>query len=220
MSEPEQTELIARAKAGSADAFAALVGLHQDRLYRFLLSRCHARADAEDAMQEAFINAFRYLDSYNSRWEFSTWLYRIGLRELGKLRARNEPLTEPPAPATDKDEDPLAACIAANQRENLWLTARAALGEQAFTAMWLRYAEDMPVKDVARVMGRPAVWVRVTVHRARRQLAHFMIKQDHEFSGAALDADAEITHETQASKTRAEKLRNPARAASLRKQVQ
>lgn len=173
---PDQQGLVDRARAGSADAFSALVTLHQERLYRFLLSRCHARADAEDAMQEAFISAFRYLDSYNPRWAFSTWLYRIALRELGKIRSRNAALPESPARVADKDEDPLAACIAASQKENLWAVARAVLSEQAFTATWLRYAEDMPVKDVARVMGRPAVWVRVTVHRARHRLADALVR--------------------------------------------
>lgn len=178
MSAPDQQSLIEQARAGSTDAFATLVTLNQDRLYRFLLSRCQAKADAEDAMQEAFISAFRYLDSYNPRWAFSTWLYRIALRELGKLRRRNEGAAGPPARAAEQAEDPLAACIAESQRENLWLTARATLSEQAFTAMWLRYAEDMPLSDVARVMGRPAVWVRVTVHRARRRLASCLAVKD------------------------------------------
>jgi len=187
MSAADQQALIRRAKEGSVQAFGELVMLHQDRLYRFLLSRSGARADAEDAMQEAFVSAFRYLRSYDARWQFSTWLYRIALRELGKVVARHAGTRTVRESEADTAADPLAACIAADQRKNLWLTARNVLGEQAYTALWLRYAEDMPVRDVARVMGRPATWVKVVVHRARRRLADVLATTS---SGAQADKKA------------------------------
>lgn len=164
-----ERNLIRRARDGSQAAFTQLMEAHQDRLYRFLLSRAAIRADAEDAMQESFINAYRYLASYKPRWRFSTWLYRIALRELGKMprpAAYDTALQE----ESSREPDPLAACIKTEERENLWLLARQVLGEDAFTALWLRYAEDLPVRDVAHVMGRPASWVKVVAHRARKRL--------------------------------------------------
>ena len=58
-------------------AFEQLVFHYQDRLYRFLLARAISRADAEDALQETFAAAFRYISGYRSRYRFSTWLYTI-----------------------------------------------------------------------------------------------------------------------------------------------
>lgn len=77
-------QLVEAALAGSVDAFGELAGRYQERLFRFLLTRCATRADAEDALQDTFLNAFRYLDSYRPRWRFSTWLYRIAIRNADR----------------------------------------------------------------------------------------------------------------------------------------
>ena len=79
-----ELQLIDAAKAGSADAFADLARLYRERLLRFLLTRCASLADAEDVLQDTLINAYRYIHSYDSRWRFSTWLYRIAIRTAGK----------------------------------------------------------------------------------------------------------------------------------------
>ena len=160
-------ELVSQAQGGSAAAFARLVERYQERLLRFLLTRCPSRADAEDAMQETFVSAFRYLQSYDVRWQFSTWLYRIALRNAARLAPRPAAADA----ATDDAPDPLEECIRQGERENLWLAARRILPAEVWTAMWLRYAEDLPVKEVARVLGRPVPWTKVVLLRSRRRLA-------------------------------------------------
>lgn len=152
---------------GSHAAFGELVERYQERLLRFLIARSPSREDAEDALQEAFVNAFRYLESYDPRWRFSTWLYRIAGRDASRIAARRQHAGE----EEWRDAvDPLEACIAASRRENLWLTAKRQLSPEAFDAMWLRYAEDLPVSEVARAMARPETWTRVVLLRARRRL--------------------------------------------------
>ena len=163
-----EEQLIALAKEGSVSAFSELVENYQERLLRFLVTRCRSRADAEDAIQDAFINAFRYIGSYNSRWKFSTWLFRIALRNAAKVSEQADSI-ESDVPATTAD--PLEACIVASERENLWLTARRMLSADAYSAMWLRYAEDMSVKDIARTLERPTSWTKVTLMRSRRRLS-------------------------------------------------
>lgn len=178
MQEPTEPDLIEQARAGSRLAFGQLVSAYEDRLYRFLVTRARTPADAEDALQECFINAWRYLDSYSSRWQFSTWLYRIALRELSKLpRAEWSELSEEHADSGTRD--PLADCIAHDDVENLWLQARSILSDEAFTALWLRYAEDLSVRDAARVIGRPATWLKVVVHRSKKKLAAHHRDQAH-----------------------------------------
>ncbi len=161
--------LLESARGGSQSALISLLQAHQDRLFRFLMSRASSRADAEDALQECLINAYRYFDSYRPKWRFSTWLYRIALRELGKLSRENHPHSQASG-SEQHAPDPLQMCIRDDDRQNLWLTAKACLSEAAFTALWLRYAEDLPVRDVAHAMGRPQTWVKVTVHRAKKRL--------------------------------------------------
>ncbi|NJN40724.1 MAG: hypothetical protein HC807_07785 [Gammaproteobacteria bacterium] len=77
-------QLAKAAQGGSSTAFDELVERYQCRLLRFLLGRCRSRADAEDALQDSFMNAYRYLHSFDTDRRFSTWLYRIALRNAAR----------------------------------------------------------------------------------------------------------------------------------------
>ena len=162
-----ELQLIDAAKAGSADAFADLARLYRERLLRFLLTRCASLADAEDVLQDTLINAYRYIHSYDSRWRFSTWLYRIAIRNAGKLRG---PELLDIGDLRDEENDPLAQCIADSERENLWVVAKRLLNDDVFTAMWLRYAEDMSVNDISKTLDRSVSWTKVNLMRGRRTL--------------------------------------------------
>jgi len=162
-----ETELIRAAQGGSVDAFAELVRAWRAPLFRFLQTRCTSHADAEDALQDTLINAYRYIRSYDPRWRFSTWLYRIAIRNAARLAP---PPVEAVEAAADPDEDPLGHCIAASERDNLWRSAKRVLAEDVFAAMWLRYVEDMSVNDIAAVLDRSTSWTKVNLHRGRRAL--------------------------------------------------
>ncbi len=167
-------ELIAAARAGSADAFTELVRGYRQGLLRFLVTRCASRADAEDALQDTLINAYRYIASYDSRWRFSTWLYRIAIRNA----ARNaSPASEQLDDIGDDGADPLAHCIAASDRENLWRHARQVLSDETFTAMWLRYIEDMSINDIAKTLDRSVSWTKVNLSRGRKALEAAMTRE-------------------------------------------
>ena len=161
-------DLVSAALEGDRDAFPQLVRRYQERLFRFLLVRSANRADAEDALQDTFANAYRYLDSFDPRWRFSTWIYRIGLREAARLA--------PPPAAVEEDiadphADPLSDCVRDTERENLWRAARRCLGADAYSALWLRYVEELSVRDVARALDRSEAWAKVTLMRSRDRLA-------------------------------------------------
>ena len=163
----DELKLIKAAKAGSADAFADLVRSYKVRLLRFLITRCASHADAEDALQDTLIAAYRYLYSYDPRWRFSTWLYRIAIRNAQKIRSEN---TVEYSELGDEESDPLLHCIAASETENLWLCARRILNDDVFAATWLRYAEDMSINDISKALDRSDSWTKVNLLRAREAL--------------------------------------------------
>ena len=163
----KELELIEAAKRGSVDAFTELVHGYRERLFRFLLTRCASYADAEDALQDTFINAYRYIASYNPQWRFSTWLYNIAIRNAGRLKPPN---VMEIGEVRDDSADPLAHCIAESERSNLWRSAKRLLSDEVFSAMWLRYVEDMSVKDIAAVLERSSSWTKVNLLRGRRAL--------------------------------------------------
>ena len=167
-------QLADSAQRGNRAAFGTLVGRYQERLLRFLQTRCRSRADAEDVLQDAFVDAWRYLQSYDSRWRFSTWLYRIAIRRAARQRPSVEVAEGSEVLSTD---DPLAACIAADDRENLWLTARRELTEDAVSALWLHSVEEMALKDIANALQRSLPWTKVSLMRSRRRLQSVLAAQ-------------------------------------------
>ena len=124
-------------------------------------------ADAEDALQDTLIASYKYLLTYDPRWRFSTWLYRIAIRNAARLRGPD--LVEI-GDLRDEENGPLQQCIADAESENLWVTARQLLSEEVFAAMWLRYAEDMSVNDISKALDRSQSWTKVNLMRGRRAL--------------------------------------------------
>lgn len=167
-----ELELIDRACKGSVDAFEKIVLHHQDRLYRFLLARAGNRADAEDALQETFVAAFKYLSTYRRKYQFNTWLFTIAIRQLAGLRGRQLPLGEtPPESVGCTGPGPEQIGIENQLSQTVWNTARQSLNESQFNALWLFYVEDMSLADIAKTLGRPSTWVKVNLMRARRRLS-------------------------------------------------
>ena len=162
-----ETALIAAAKRGAVDAFTELVSVYRGPLLRFLVTRTTSYADAEDALQDTLINAYRYLQSYDPKWRFSTWLYRIAVNNAVRT---NSIANVEVGDLSDDKAGPLEQCIAASERQNLWLSAKRLLSDEVYTAMWLRYVEDMSISDIAAILERSISWTKVNLLRARQQL--------------------------------------------------
>jgi len=165
---PEQLAL--EAQRGSLTAFTGLVAIFEGRLFNFLLRRVGSRADAEDLTQESFVRAWEQIARYDSRWRFSTWLFTIASRLVisnhrrrrvtVRLHEQDDSLTTTTGPTTGGD----------GEGDRLWKLAGEVLGDDQHTALWLRYVEDLSVGEIARVLGKTQVGVRVTLFRARQRL--------------------------------------------------
>src|SRR5438445_748725 len=82
-------ELVRRAQQGDGSAFAELVGRHQRQLYRLALRMTGSEADAQEVLQEAFLNAYQKLPNFRGEAQFSSWLYRIAANSaLMRLRRK------------------------------------------------------------------------------------------------------------------------------------
>lgn len=158
------------AGGGDAQAFEQLVLRHQDRLLTFLTARLGRRADAQDAIQSAFAAAWRYRQSYRPRFRFSTWLYRIALREGARL-IKPDRVGEPlPELAIQQERDA--------ESDDLWSRARALLSDEAFDVLWLYYHEEWPVAQIAQSVSRSRAWVKITLYRSRGRLAKHLNPED------------------------------------------
>src|SRR3954468_11166622 len=115
---PSDAELLPRLRAGAPDAFELLMRRHNRRLYRVARSLLRDAAEAEDALQEAYLHAFRSLPTFRGDAGLATWLTRIVsnqcLDRLRRQNRRNTILSIVPAHARhaqepeDMAEDPAA----------------------------------------------------------------------------------------------------------------
>ena len=97
MEERDDEQIVRRVMAGETDAYAALVERYQKPVYNVALRMLQDRDDAEDAAQAAFVKAYEGLGSFDFRYRFFSWLYRIAVNEaLNALRRKKnlEPLDQ------------------------------------------------------------------------------------------------------------------------------
>jgi RNA polymerase sigma-70 factor (ECF subfamily) len=163
-------ELACRARAGSGRSFEELARRYKRRLFVYLRPRVGSDEDAEDLVQETFLKLYRNIGSYDPAFRFSTWLYTSAGRlaidayrknAVSKDKLAGESAADFPDAAADRDRDP--------RLTGLWAAARG-LGGDRFRVLWLRYGEDLTIEEIAAVLGRTKLAVRILLHRARTRL--------------------------------------------------
>src|SRR3954470_23438575 len=105
-------ELAASAAQGSQDAFRELVRRFERPVYSLVLRMVQDPATAEDLAQEVFVKAFRALRSYDPRWKFSSWLFKIAHNTTIDHLRRGVPETVPLETGVEEDRGSLAAILA------------------------------------------------------------------------------------------------------------
>jgi RNA polymerase sigma-70 factor (ECF subfamily) len=172
MADKTDEELAREARAGSRRSFEELACRYKRRLFVFLRPRLASDEDAEDMVQDTFLKLYRNIDGYDPAYRFSTWLYTSAGRlaidafRKGGAAARNTVALTPEMQIAD----PAARPEAGSGGSGLWEAARA-LGGDRYRVLWLRYGEDMSIEEIAAVVGRTKLAVRVLLHRARTSLA-------------------------------------------------
>jgi RNA polymerase sigma-70 factor (ECF subfamily) len=169
----EQT-LVVRAQEGDARSFEVLARRHQAALYRVAVRVLGDPGEAEDALQEALLDAWRRIGAFRAESAFSTWMYRVVTnRCMGMLRSRR------PVPVERMDD---TAAVADSPEHTAELDAgMVALGQAVaglrdeLRVCWvLRELEGLGYTDIAHITGASEDAVRGRIHRARVQLAEVM----------------------------------------------
>ncbi len=170
--QPHSDEQLARlAQRGDWASFDELVRRFEARIYGFVLNCCGHEADARELTQEAFVGAYQHLGKFDPSRSFATWLFTIARRKCIDRRRGAWRMVESDVPELTDADDPSVLVARREAADGLWRTARRVLSEAQFQTVWLHYAEDLAVRDVARVMRRTQTHVKVTLFRARKVLA-------------------------------------------------
>lgn len=172
-------ELARRAATGDAAAFAAIMRRHNRLLFRTARAILKSDTEAEDALQDAYLDAWRALGKFRADAKLSTWLVRIVANEaLGHLRRKHVPvvalesamtnaapdvqasLAEPPAQLPDR--------VAMRAQIRRLLEDRIDLLPDAFRSVFmLRAVEELSVAEVAEALDIPEATVRTRFFRAK-----------------------------------------------------
>ena len=161
-------ELAVEVASGSRAAFEELVCRYSPRLFHFLRHRLSTSQDIEDLIQETFLKVFRHIDRYNPEFKFSTWLYTVAIR-LAISNYRSNKSKDISSIPYHPPADPQEIVTRKDQSQKMWSCAES-LHNKQYEALWLRYMEDMAVKEIALVMNKTQAQVRVLLHRARLNL--------------------------------------------------
>lgn len=176
----ESVELLARARAGDAEAYCTLAGASETRLFRQAVALCHTPATAEDLVVETLAEAWRNLPRFNQTCRFSTWLYAILLHRHQKLlrasRSRPVPLASlHPVESTEReslleaspDLKPLPPEIL-QQKEfasqiNQAIESLPPIHQEVIQ---LRFFEGASLPEIAGALGLPLGTVKSRLHHA------------------------------------------------------
>jgi len=174
-------ELVKGIQAGRKELFAELVQRYERSLYHFGLKMCAEPRDAEDVVQETFLNAYRYLNDFRYETKFRNWLYRIATSNCIKKRRRSKFAPErelsleefmPQDEAAVDRQVPAWATLPLDQllNEELGRTLKQAIvevPEKYRVVLVLRDIEGFSTEESAQILNLTPTNVKVRLHRAR-----------------------------------------------------
>jgi RNA polymerase sigma-70 factor (ECF subfamily) len=177
-------DLAAAVAAGHENALRELLRRHNQRLFRTARAILRDDAEAEDAVQEAYLKAIRAIGGFRAEAKLSTWLTRIAANEaLERLRKRAraevlplEPDVEPLGDDIVRPETPERSAMRAETRRIVERRIDA-LPEVFRTVFVLRVVEEMTVEETAEALGVPEATVRTRLFRARSLLRESLARE-------------------------------------------
>ncbi|MCA9190495.1 MAG: sigma-70 family RNA polymerase sigma factor [Planctomycetales bacterium] len=183
--------LISQAQTGCNLAFGELDRRYRVRLTTFVRMRLGTSAtfiDEDDVVQESFIKAWRAIADFDICKRFSTWLFTIAQHTLVDHLRRQRRSTQ--HKTLDNHVGVSSCCperdlLNAEAAEQLWSLASKLLSTDQLSVTWLRYGEDLAVGEIAAILHRSPISVRVTLHRARRVLHNHLSHPSYQEGNAA-----------------------------------
>jgi RNA polymerase sigma-70 factor, ECF subfamily len=169
-------EVVRRVNAGETELYELLLRRHNQRLFRAVRALVQDDDEAEEALQLAWVNAWRRLATFAERARFTTWMTRIALRTAGSVARRRVRTADVARGAASEarrvESDEVAADSAAAQRELRALLERSidALPEIYRVVFVLRVVEGLSTAEVARDLELTETAVKVRLFRAREHL--------------------------------------------------
>jgi RNA polymerase sigma-70 factor (ECF subfamily) len=178
----DDAALVVRTLAGDQTAYATLVDFYHGEVYHLCLRSLRLKEDAEDLTQEAFIRAFRALESFDTTRPFGAWMYSITARLCidfhRRKRIKPVSLTRAEEGSADEEHDwDLPDPGVGPEEQFAQLEISGQLGElierlppDYRIAILLRHAHDFSYEEISQTLETPLGTIKARIHRARAQL--------------------------------------------------
>lgn len=178
---PDEENLVKRAQQGDQEAFARLYEENFDKIYRYLSFRIGDRTEAEDMTQQVFLKALQSITSF--RWKgvpFTAWLYRIARNQIiDRQRKKTKRQSDVPIEDTllTSDDDP-QTITEQNMDIEMVLSATQRLTEAQREVISLRFTSQLPISEVAGIMGKNQGAIKALQHSAIAALRRLLSVAD------------------------------------------
>lgn len=176
----EDDKYVKEAIKGDQDAYKKLMDKYQKPLYFHVLKMVRNHEQVEDLVQEAFMKAFRNLDSYNTNYAFSTWLYRITTNHtIDYLRKKklNTTSINDPVKTRDgemeiqiQDESETDREIIRKERKKIIHQAINDLPKKYRRVIEMRHLQELSYQEISDQLDLPLGTVKAHIFRAREML--------------------------------------------------
>src|SRR5689334_11383548 len=175
-------EIVARVLGGETALFEILMRRHNERIYRSARAILREDSEAEDVMQQAYVNAYTHLHQFDGRAQFATWLTRIAVHEAlarARRRGRYESLEDSPGEAfmpIQSGPDPERQAFA-RELATLIESAVDRLGDGYREVFMLRQVQGLTTAETAQVLDVSEDVVKTRLSRARAALQRDLLEQ-------------------------------------------
>jgi len=172
LQESDDQQLVKLTKKGNQLAFRTLITRLEPKLMGFIIKRGASHCDAQDILQETFIAAYRNLDKFDPDKPFSAWIFGIARNHANNQFRKIKPAIDPDKVTEPFDSStPLAKADLNDQADTFWKEANRLLSKDEFDATWLRYQQNLPLKEIATTLNKSLSNIKIHLFRARKSLA-------------------------------------------------
>lgn len=185
----DDAALVKDINEGNPQLMESLVGKYSQRLYNFGLKICRDPVDAEDLVQDTFINMIRYMKDFRYETKFRNWLYRVAVTACIRMRKKSKFAPDQEISMDDEAfqetlaseaaggimEEPIDILINRETEQEIKKAVQE-LPPQYRLILVLRDMEGFSVEETAKITGLSQSNVKVRLHRARNQVKEILIK--------------------------------------------
>ena len=170
---PDDKTLVENTLKGDLDSFSFIVNKYQNQIYCFLIKLTSNKEDSEELLQDVFIRAYRYLYRFNSKYNFSTWIYKIAVnafRDYYKKKKKHEIVQIQIEEVFCDDVKSLEEEYEKKEVLREVLIAINTLKKGQKEALILKYIKGFNYREIGEVLKISSENAKVRVNRARKSL--------------------------------------------------